>query len=57
MARIGQRCNAGQEIRLADIEADAGCGMGLFETLHQQLSPASLALTLKNNSSKYTLRE
>ncbi len=53
MARIGQRCNAGQEIRLADIEADAGCGMGLFETLHQQLSPASLALTLKNYSSKY----
>ncbi len=53
MARIGKRCNAGQEIRLADIEADAGCGMGLFETLHNQLSPASLALTLKKHSNKY----
>ncbi len=41
MAKTGQRSNAGQEIRLADIEADAGAGMGLFETIHNQLSPAS----------------
>ena len=33
MAKAGQRINAGQEIRLADIEADAGAGMGLFETI------------------------
>jgi putative DNA primase/helicase len=50
MAKSGQRSNTGQEIRLADIEADAGRDMGIFETIHDQLSPASMALSLK----KYT---
>ncbi len=53
MAKSGQRINAGQEIRLADIEADAGCQMGIFETIHDQLSPASMALSLKKYSSGY----
>lgn len=53
MARAGQKTNAGQEIRLADIEADAGFNMGLFEKIHNQLSPATLALSLKEYSSKY----
>lgn len=53
MARAGQRTNAGQEIRLADIEADAGVGMGIFENLHNQLSPASMALSLKQYTSQY----
>ena len=34
MARAGKQSTAGQEIRLADIEADAGAAMGIFETLH-----------------------
>lgn len=33
MAKAGQRANAGQEIRLADIEADSGLGMGVFENM------------------------
>ncbi|APF03546.1 TPA: DUF927 domain-containing protein [Legionella pneumophila] len=53
MARAGQKTNAGQEIRLADIEADAGFNMGLFEKIHNQLSPATMALSLKEYSSKY----
>lgn len=53
MAKAGQRTNAGQEIRLADIEADAGAGMGLFETIHNQISPAAMALTLKESTSQY----
>ncbi|WP_131777953.1 DUF927 domain-containing protein [Legionella bozemanae] len=53
MAKSGQRINAGQEIRLADIEADTGCGMGIFETIHDQLSPASMASSLKKYSSRY----
>ncbi|QDP71546.1 DUF927 domain-containing protein [Legionella israelensis] len=53
MARAGQRTNAGQEIRLADIEADAGLGMGIFENLHNQLSPASMALSLNQYTSQY----
>ncbi|WP_131781186.1 DUF927 domain-containing protein [Legionella gresilensis] len=53
MAKAGIRANAGQEIRLADIEADAGAGMGLFETLHNQLTPATMALNLKEFASQY----
>ncbi|KTD67571.1 DUF927 domain-containing protein [Legionella shakespearei] len=53
MARAGQKTNAGQEIRLADIEADAGLNMGIFETTHNQLSPATMALSLKEYASKY----
>jgi uncharacterized protein (DUF927 family) len=48
MARAGRQANAGQEIRLADIDADAGAGMGMFEVLHDQPSPAALALALKD---------
>lgn len=48
MARAGRKANAGQEIRLADIEADAGAGMGAFEVLHDQPSPAALALAVKD---------
>ncbi len=53
MAKSGQRSNAGQEIRLADIEADAGSNMGVFETIHDQLSPASMALSLKQYTSRH----
>jgi uncharacterized protein (DUF927 family)/phage/plasmid primase-like uncharacterized protein len=48
MARAGRKTNAGQEIRLADIDADAGAGMGAFEELHDQPSPAALALAVKD---------
>jgi uncharacterized protein (DUF927 family) len=51
-ARIGKKANAGQEIRLADIDADAGAGMGAFELLHDQSSPAALALALKDAAIK-----
>jgi putative DNA primase/helicase len=53
MAKAGQRCNAGQEIRLADIEADAGAQMGLFEQLHNHINPASMSLALKEVASQY----
>ncbi|SFV15501.1 DUF927 domain-containing protein [Pseudoduganella namucuonensis] len=48
MARVGKKANTGQEIRLADIDADAGAGMGAFETLYDQPSPAALALAVKD---------
>ncbi|MFM2057600.1 MAG: hypothetical protein RLY71_1985 [Pseudomonadota bacterium] len=47
MQKAGKRANAGQEIRLADIDADAGAGMGAFDVLHDQPSPAALALAIK----------
>lgn len=53
MASAGHRATAGQEIRLADIEADAGRGMGLFEELHGHSSPAAFALALKDAASRY----
>lgn len=34
MAEGGKRTRAGQEVRMADIPADAGKGMGAFEQLH-----------------------
>ena len=34
MLTAGKRAKAGQEVRLADIPADAGAGFGIFENLH-----------------------
>jgi uncharacterized protein (DUF927 family) len=47
MAADGRKANAGQEIRLADVPADAGAGMGLFEQLHGHATPAALAQAVK----------
>jgi putative DNA primase/helicase len=47
MSRAGKRTSAGQEIRLADIEADAGAGMGIFEKLHSLQSAAAVAGAIK----------
>lgn len=53
MARAGKRANAGQEIRLADIEADAGAGMGAFECLHDHKTPAEMALAIKDAAIRF----
>lgn len=47
MAKSGQQVKAGQEIRLVEIDADAGAGMGMFEQLNGAASPAALAQDLK----------
>jgi len=52
MARAGKKANAGQEIRLADFDADAGAGMGAFEQLHGQPTPAALALAVKDAAAR-----
>jgi len=43
MREAGKRVRAGQEIRLADIPADAGAGFGIFQDLHGFGSGAELA--------------
>lgn len=48
MARAGKKANAGQEIRLADFDVDAGADMGILETLHDQPTPAALVLAIKD---------
>ncbi len=53
MGRAGKRSNAGQEVRLADIEADAGAGLGAFETLHGHPTGAALSLALKDAAAQH----
>jgi putative DNA primase/helicase len=53
MMESGSRPRAGQEVRLADIPADAGKGMGLFETLHDFSSSEEMARQLGNATVQY----
>jgi putative DNA primase/helicase len=46
MAEVGKQSRAGQELRLAEIPADAGKGLGLFENLHESNSGAEFAKAL-----------
>ncbi len=46
-AQANKRATAGQELRLADIEGDAGAGLGLFESLHGESQPAQFAQALR----------
>ena len=43
MAEGGKKAKAGQEVRLIDVEADAGQGLGLFDTLHGYSDGAALS--------------
>lgn len=47
MKSAGRRTYAGQELRLCDIPADAGQGLGIFETLHDFPTAAAFADHLK----------
>lgn len=53
MEKAGKKTSAGQEIRLADIEADAGAGLGLFETLNGYLTPGALATAIQNATTRF----
>ncbi|MDY0185563.1 MAG: DUF927 domain-containing protein [Desulfuromonadaceae bacterium] len=53
MAGAGRRSFTGQELRLADIEADAGAGAGIFENCHGFDKPADLADHLRDNSRQF----
>ena len=49
MAEGGKKAKAGQEVRLVDVdvEADAGQGLGLFDTLHGYSDGAALSSAIK----------
>lgn len=47
------RAKAGQTVRVLDIPADAGAGLGLFEDLHDTEGPGQLARLLKEASANY----
>ena len=46
MGEIGKSPRAGQELRLAEIAADAGAGLGIFETLHGYATGAEFSKAL-----------
>jgi putative DNA primase/helicase len=49
----GKRLAAGQQVRIIDIPADAGAGLGLFENLHEFETPESLARHLRSTTGKF----
>ncbi len=50
MAQAGKQIRAGQMVRLADIPADAGTGLGGFEDLHGTETPDAFATDLRMRS-------
>ena len=52
MAEGGKRSRTGQDVRMADIPAEAGKGWGAFEHLHGQQDPASLAALLTREAER-----
>lgn len=53
MAQAGQKAKAGQEVRLIDLPADAGKGLGLFDTIHDTDNAAAFSKLLVENCAKY----
>lgn len=53
MAEVGKQTKAGQELRLAEIPADAGAGLGLFEKLHGAAGGAEFAKALAEATRKH----
>lgn len=53
LASIGRRSTAGQEVRMAEIPADAGCGMGIVEDLHGLAGSGALVERLAQGYRKY----
>ena len=49
----GKRLAAGQQIRIVDVSADAGAGMGMFEKLHGFPSADALAVHLKSATQQH----
>lgn len=53
VAQSGRRTTAGQDIRLVELDADAGQGMGLFEILHDHASAHDFANSLKTFTASF----
>ena len=51
-ATAGKRTKGGAEVRLLNIQADAGKNLGLFETLHGASSPDAFARQLKASTQR-----
>jgi len=53
VARAGKKSRAGQEVRLLDLPADAGAGLGVFEQLHGHGSGASFSKVIELAACSY----
>ena len=53
IAEAGQRIQAGQEVRLVDVPADAGTGYGLFEDLHASENGKAFADHLRGEATTH----
>lgn len=51
-AQGGTKLKAGQEVRVLEVPADAGQGLGIYETLHGQRSGAALSAYLNGAASR-----
>lgn len=49
----GRRSPAGQEVRILDVEADAGAGFGLFDNLHDAVNGDQLARKIKAGAAEH----
>jgi putative DNA primase/helicase len=49
----GKRTKGGAEVRLINIDSDAGAGMGLFENIHGTASPDAFARQLKDAARRF----
>lgn len=52
IAETGARIAAGMEVRVIDLRADAGAGLGIFEDLHGMADAASFAQSLKASAGR-----
>lgn len=52
-ASVGKRVKGGAEVRLLNVESDAGAGLGLFETLHGAESADAFVQQLKDAAQRY----
>jgi len=50
---VGKRTRGGAEVRLLNIDADAGKALGIFETIHDSPSPDVFARELKEAARRY----
>jgi len=53
LGEIGKTPRAGQELRLAEIPADAGAGLGVFENLHDYATGSEFAKALDRSARRH----
>jgi putative DNA primase/helicase len=53
LAKVGQKTMAGQEVRFIDLPADAGEGLGAFDTVHDYGGGSQFAIAINESSYKY----